>query len=61
MTEILYALLLLLAAWAVVSIGAAVLWGNHCRQAGWREGFDEGFDSGYSFAGELREGGAAWK
>ena len=58
MTEILYALLLLLAAWAVVSIGAAVLWGNHCRQAGWREGFGEGFGDGASFADELRRGGA---
>ena len=57
MTEILY-VPLLLAAWAVVSIGAAVLWGNHCRQAGWREGFNAGFDDGASFADELREGGA---
>ena len=50
--------LLSLAAWAIVSVGAAVLWGAHCRQAGWREGFDDGFDSGASFANELQKGGA---
>lgn len=59
MTEILY-VMLLLAAWVVVSVGGASLWGNHCRQGGWREGFDDGFDEGARFATELRREVTPW-
>lgn len=45
---------LLLAAWMLISVGAAVVWGGHCRQAGWREGFDDGYKNAIRFADELR-------
>ena len=59
MTEIPY-VMLLLAAWVVVSVGGARLWGKHCLQGGCGEGFDDGFDGGARFATELRREVTPW-
>lgn len=47
--------MLFLAIWGLISVGGAILWGNHCRQVGWRKGFEEGFDDGVAFVEEVRQ------